>query len=1315
MNVFKWRAVLALSVVATTASAVTGYQWMETSRSERLAAASASQGAAGFASQAIAQAKNQGHLARIKPGLLRELDALGNSGATGVFAHFSSGTVIEQDELIKLAGLTMGYDFRQFTDAVFVHGTVPALLTLARQPSVSYLEQNVSMRYMGETAPWATRVRVAQESVEDGPYTDDSSNILTGMGVGVAVVDSGVNAPHPDLVNNVVKNYKIVCPTPGLINSTTGLCFGGAQFIELGKNASSDTTGGHGTHVAGTVLGDGSASNGVYPVASAAPNQKGTFTGVAPKASLYAYGAGETLVVLSAAEAFDHILKNNDSFTPRVRVVSNSYGQGPDNGVAVEYDPADAFSQLTKRLVESGVSVVFAAGNDGDSTVNDTTSPTCKDPTPGVICVASYDDTGTGSQSGPLSDFTSQGPFTDPTKYPDIAAPGSNITSTCSELEPGQAVCATGAETRWLPYYGTISGTSMATPHVSGAIALLYQARPSLTPAEVELALQNSALKLKDPVYDGISPTRSAYVADPQNPAGTTNYRAGAGLLNMTALLKAQNVAHGSLPASGERFVADGDTETSITGAADIVSLSLTEVEQGGAQGISYALTVRDATAFGTPAASKVRFLIDSNVGGQHFTSGADLTSEGLVTPLARGPVANAAATAASVSGNVLRIFVPLGNLGGPAIGTPIHNIVAQSLITTSSGETVADYAPSSSAIATVAAAQPTFGKPYTVLSASQPVAEDICTPPGATILTDGSGDILLPTGVSTLTSYDIQSLSLAQPYYSNGDYKLVFTLKMSSLNPMPPDTTWPINFCSPGFTTCTGASAYSATNKYYTVRMTTDPTLKLSPSVGAEFQILQPSSTGTTRTTKLAEAESTSNADGTITIVVKGSDIGLTASAAGSAAQTLSSFLTRVTNSAGLTPDNMPDAATQGAGSYSTRPLAFCAPNTPPLALLAATPVSGSKPLNVAFDGTASSDTDAGDSIANYQFDFGDGSAFVSNTSGTASHTYTRSGTFQAVLEVTDTKGAKNTSTATQTITVSNAAPVAALTSDVQSGAAPLTVSFDASGSTDANPGDADALLYNFDLDGDGTFEIEDSASAKPSFTYETVGRYTAVVKVKDSEGAVSSNTAERVIDVLAESAGNADAFSFVERSNVPVNTFVQSESVTMSGYTGTLPISVDSGLQYSIDGGAFTNTAGTIASGAKLSVRHVSAETENTAKENTVTVGSRSAVFRSVTTTVDRVPDAFDFGTKSNQAPNTVVESDPRVLENFDEAVIVAGPGIAYRIDNGEWTSSQGKLIVGQSLTVRHTTSSSSLGYTKTYLKVGGVKGYFTTRTQK
>ena len=134
------------------------------------------------------------------------------------------------------------------------------------------------------------------------------------------------------------------------------------------------------------------------------------------------------------------------------------------------------------------------------------------------------------------------------------------------------------------------------------------------------------------------------------------------------------------------------------------------------------------------------------------------------------------------------------------------------------------------------------------------------------------------------------------------------------------------------------------------------------------------------------------------------------------------------VTNPYGLT---IAGEGALGSGLYFISPMdrapntgfgqkwAVCPPpNTPPTAVLTANPTSGPPPLTVNFDGSGSYDSDSGDHVASYTFNFGDGTSTTQNTA-TISHTYSKAGTYGATLTVTDTHGAKSANSAEVTITV--------------------------------------------------------------------------------------------------------------------------------------------------------------------------------------------------------------------------------------------------------------------------------------------------------
>lgn len=182
-----------------------------------------------------------------------------------------------------------------------------------------------------------------------------------------------------------------------------------------------------------------------------------------------------------------------------------------------------------------------------------------------------------------------------------------------------------------------------------------------------------------------------------------------------------------------------------------------------------------------------------------------------------------------------------------------------------------------------------------------------------------------------------------------------------------------------------------------------------------------------------------------------------------------------------------------EGLSDDATVMITVAAGNAAPMAALTASPTEGEAPLMVMFDATSSMDDNG---IANFSFDFGDGSPAVENTTGTATYTYESAGTFTATVTVTDDQGLSDTATETITVEAPNMAPMAMLTADPSQGEPPLEVSFDATGSTD----DAGIATYAFDF-GDGSPVVENTTGTATN-TYESAGTFTATVTVTDAEG---------------------------------------------------------------------------------------------------------------------------------------------------------------------------------------------------------------------
>ncbi|WP_246101390.1 S8 family peptidase [Streptomyces cyaneus] len=251
-----------------------------------------------------------------------------------------------------------------------------------------------------------------------------------GKGVKIAVLDTGVDATHPDLKDQVIaaKNF-----TPA---------------------ATAEDKVGHGTHVASIAAGTGAKSGGKYK-------------GVAPGADvlngkvLDDQGFGDDSGILAGMEW---------AAEQGAQVVNMSLGGGD----TPEIDPLEA--AVNKLSAEKGILFAIAAGNSGPESVG---SPGSAD---AALTVGAVDD------KDKLADFSSTGPrLGDGAIKPDVTAPGVDITAASAkgsliEQEVGEKPAG----------YLTISGTSMATPHVAGAAAILKQQHPDWTYAELKGALTGS-------------------------------------------------------------------------------------------------------------------------------------------------------------------------------------------------------------------------------------------------------------------------------------------------------------------------------------------------------------------------------------------------------------------------------------------------------------------------------------------------------------------------------------------------------------------------------------------------------------------------------------------------------------------------------------------------------------------------------------------------------------------------------------------------------------------------------------------------------
>lgn len=459
-----------------------------------------------------------------------------------VFVHGSTPEIARRG--VDAAGLTSVGELRSVGVPVAL-GTADQIRELAAAPGISYVEPNRAITPFLDSARRSTRADEASTRTFStwcasgapcpavGPFD--------GTGQTIAIVDSGVDGTHPmfadpkdPTTSRVVRNLKVACfnnvpalTVAGFIGTDPATC--PASYTGDGadnepfifdmtstNDTDSNSAGGHGTHVAGIAAGG--------PVTT---SDGKTLQGVAPRATIVALSVGVGIGIYGADAALDWIARHHadpcgDRSCPPITVVNNSYGSGGD------WDPRSATTKIQRVLVARGVTMVWANGNGGlgdggDGSENRSGSDAAAQ-IPGVIAVANYDDGGTGTRDGSLDASSSRGQATRPATWPDVSAPGTDITSAC---RPHLAVC-TGGEADG--DYGTIGGTSMASPHVAGIVALLRQANPTLRPAEVEDILEDTAHRFT---------FGAPYAPDPANPTTPSSFDKGHGLVDAVRAIAA--------------------------------------------------------------------------------------------------------------------------------------------------------------------------------------------------------------------------------------------------------------------------------------------------------------------------------------------------------------------------------------------------------------------------------------------------------------------------------------------------------------------------------------------------------------------------------------------------------------------------------------------------------------------------------------------------------------------------------------------------------------------------------------------------------
>lgn len=261
----------------------------------------------------------------------------------------------------------------------------------------------------------------------------------TGKGITIATIDTGITM-HKDLIypTNRVVGFK--------------------DFLRNSNKPYDDN--GHGTHIAGII-----ASSGI--------SSKGKYKGIAPEANILALkaldhdGNGKVSDILSAIQ---WVIYTKDIF--KTKILNLSLGTAAQNS-----ERLDPLVKAANKAIESGLIVIAAVGNNGPNPRSILSPATSRF----VISVGACDDRTSNIEDATIPTFSSRGPTKDRVKKPDLLAPGVNITSLSSIDNTG---------------YSSLTGTSMAAPIVSGAVALLLQKKPNLTHFEAKKILVESCTKI---------------------------------------------------------------------------------------------------------------------------------------------------------------------------------------------------------------------------------------------------------------------------------------------------------------------------------------------------------------------------------------------------------------------------------------------------------------------------------------------------------------------------------------------------------------------------------------------------------------------------------------------------------------------------------------------------------------------------------------------------------------------------------------------------------------------------------------------------
>jgi serine protease AprX len=455
---------------------------------------------------------------------------LNADGTVSVIIQFNQTPTAQHFADLAAQGGKMKFSLERINSAAY-RIPVKTLIWLENHPDVAYVSPDRPNKVASDDDLPAVTVDTARQQFA-----------VDGTGIGVAVIDSGV-FNHDDLQKSTGTGSRIVYSE---------------SFIP-GDTSTNDAYG-HGTHVAGIIAGNGHDSASGYAQ---------QYLGVAPNANIInlrvldASGSGSDSQVIAAIQRAIAL-----KATYNIRVMNLSLGRN-----IYESYTLDPVCQAVEAAWKSGIVVVVAAGNGGRTNSYGTqgyASIQAPGNDPNVITVGASKTNGTPSRlDDTVASYSSKGPtLLDHISKPDLVAPGNRIVSLMApsnalaaltgslKIQPISTcvlgICITGANGKYMQ----LSGTSMATPIVAGAAALMLQKDSTLTPDTIKARMMKTAWK-------GY-PT-SSWGYDSKNVGYFSQYDVftiGAGYLDLDAAMKSTDVVNGGSPSPKVNFNATSGQAT---------------------------------------------------------------------------------------------------------------------------------------------------------------------------------------------------------------------------------------------------------------------------------------------------------------------------------------------------------------------------------------------------------------------------------------------------------------------------------------------------------------------------------------------------------------------------------------------------------------------------------------------------------------------------------------------------------------------------------------------------------------------------------